>query len=78
MIVTATEFKMNMGKYLDMVHAEDITITKNGKSIGVLIDPGVNTVRKLRGIIPVPEEVLDMDHKEMKAMRLKEKYENND
>ena len=78
MTVTATEFKMNMGKYLELVQMEDITITKNGKPIGVLVSPGVNTVRKLRGIIPVPEEIKEMDTKEIKAMRLKEKYENND
>lgn len=78
MTITATEFKLNMGKYLELVQNEDITITKNGKPIGVLVDPGVNTVRKLRGIIPVPDEVKDMSSKEIKAMRLKEKYENND
>ena len=78
MTITATEFKNNMRKYLDMVHKEDITITKNGKPIGVLVSPGVNTVRKLRGIISVPDEIKDMDSKEIKVMRLKEKNENND
>ena len=78
MTITATEFKMNMGKYLEMVQMEDITITKNGKPIGVLVSPGVNTVRKLRGIISVPDEIKGMDGKEIKAMRLDEKYENND
>lgn len=78
MIITATEFKLNMGKYLDMVQMEDITITKNGKAIGVLVNPGVNTVRKLRGIIPVPEEMKSIDAKEIKAMRIKERNEIND
>ena len=31
MIVTATEFKSNLGKYLDMVATQDVYITKNGK-----------------------------------------------
>lgn len=78
MTITATEFKMNMGKYLEMVQTEDITITKNGRAIGVLVNPGVNTVRKLRGIISVPDEVKDMSSKDLKAMRLKEKNEIND
>ena len=31
MIVTATEFKQNLGKYLEMAMKQDIFITKNGK-----------------------------------------------
>lgn len=78
MIVTATEFKLNMGKYLEMVQQEDITITKNGKKVGVLVNPGVNTVRNLRGIIQLPEEVREKGYRELKSMRVEEKYENND
>lgn len=33
MIVTATEFKTNFGKYLDLLLSEDIFITRNGKTI---------------------------------------------
>ncbi len=36
MIVTATEFKTNLGKYLEMATSQDIFITKNGKSIARL------------------------------------------
>ena len=32
MIVTATEFKSNLGKYLDMVATQDVYITKNGRT----------------------------------------------
>lgn len=78
MVVTATEFKLNMGKYLELVKSEDITITKNGKRVGVLVNPGVNTVRSLRGCLKLSEEMKDMDYKEIKEMRLSEKYENND
>ena len=38
MIVTATEFKSNLGKYLDMVATQDVYITKNGKNIARLTD----------------------------------------
>ena len=39
MIVTATEFKTNFGKYLDMLTKEDIFITRNGKTIAKVINP---------------------------------------
>ena len=78
MVITATEFKLNMGKYLELVQTEDIMITKNGKKVGVLVNPGVNSVRSLRGCLKLPEEIQDMDYKEIKGMRLREKYEVND
>ena len=78
MVVTATEFKMNMGKYLELVRKEDIAITKNGKKIGVLVDPGVNTIRSLKGFLKLPEEMQDMDYSEIREMRVREKNENND
>ena len=31
MIVTATEFKTNFGKYLELIAKEDVFITRNGK-----------------------------------------------
>ena len=36
MIVTATELKTNLGKYLELASSQDIFITKNGKSIARL------------------------------------------
>ena len=33
MIITATEFKTNIGKYLTLVNEEEIIIAKNGKGI---------------------------------------------
>ena len=78
MIVTATEFKQNMGKYLELVEKEDITITRNGKKVGVLVNPGIRLIENLIGIIKLPEEMKDMDYKEIKEMRLREKYGYND
>lgn len=31
MVITASEFKKNLGKYIDLAEVEDIYITKNGK-----------------------------------------------
>lgn len=39
MSITATEFKMNLGKYLLMAASEDIYITRNGKTIAKLTAP---------------------------------------
>jgi len=38
MIVTATELKNNLGKYLDLVHHDDsIIITKNGEPVAKIV-----------------------------------------
>ena len=55
MSITATELKMNLGKYLLMAETEDIYITKNGKTIAKLTNPNqdrVDIAKSLFGIIP--------------------------
>ena len=37
MEITATELKLNLGKYLEKSNEEEIIITKNGKAIAQLI-----------------------------------------
>ena len=49
--VTATEFKMNLGHYLERVHTEDIWITKNGKTVAKLVNPNVTAVDSISGIL---------------------------
>lgn len=61
MIVTATEFKTNFGKYLDMVTKEDIFITRNGKTIAKVINPQVSAVDSLRGMLKNVPSGIDMD-----------------
>lgn len=39
MTVTATEFKTNFGKYLELLNKEDVFITKNGKIIAQVSQP---------------------------------------
>ena len=59
MIVTATEFKTNFGKYLDMLTKEDIFITRNGKTIAKVINPQVSAVDSLRGMLKnVPSDIV--------------------
>ena len=55
MSITATELKMNLGKYLLLAETEDIYITRNGKIIAILTNPyqdRVDMAKSLFGIIP--------------------------
>lgn len=69
MIVTATEFKTNLGKYLELAALQDIFITKNGKSIARVTSPKVNKLElldELAGVIPANT----MDEKTAREERL--------
>jgi prevent-host-death family protein len=75
MLITATEFKTNIGKYLTLVNEEEIIITKNGKGIAKLSplkEDKVKMVESLFGIIPN-----DMTLEQAREERLK-KYERPD
>ena len=61
MIVTATEFKTNFGKYLEMSTKEDIFITRNGKTIAKVINPQVSAVDSLRGMLKNVPSDIDLD-----------------
>ncbi len=75
MLITATEFKTNIGKYLTLVNEEEIIITKNGKGIAKLSplkEDKVKMAESLFGIIPN-----DMTLEQAREERLK-KYERTD
>ena len=62
MVVTATEFKTNLGKYITLADIEDVIITKNGRSVAKLTNArDVNLVRlsSLRGVIKDPDTTLE-------------------
>ena len=55
MSITATELKLNLGKYLLLAETEDIFITKNGKVVAKLSNPyqdRVDVAKSLFGILP--------------------------
>ncbi len=55
MSITATELKMNLGKYLMLSATEDIFITKNGRVVAKLTNPNqdrVDVAKSLFGILP--------------------------
>lgn len=70
MIVTATEFKTNLGKYLELAAAQDIFITKNGKSIARLTSPSVNKLAVLDNLVGVVPQDDGLDEKAIREERL--------
>ena len=71
MTVTATEFKTNLGKYLELVMDEDILITKNGKVIAQLSRPQVNKLAALRNLVGIVDAEGDTTLDAIKDERLK-------
>ena len=54
MSITATELKVNLGKYLSLAETEDIYITRNGKVVAKLSNPyqdRVEVAKSLFGIL---------------------------
>ena len=70
MIVTATEFKTNLGKYLEMATSQDIFITKNGKSIARLTSPAVNKLALLDDLVGIVPQETAMDENTIREERL--------
>ena len=70
MIVTATEFKTNLGKYLEMAMKQDIFITKNGKNIARLTSPTVNKLAVLDSLVGIVPADSAMDEKTIREERL--------
>lgn len=74
--ITATEFKLNFGYYLNMVSKEEIWVTKNGKYVAKIVNPNVSSVDSISGILKgkVPVDITDGDLREERLL----KYESND
>lgn len=70
MIVTATEFKTNLGKYLKLATAQDIFITKNGKNIARLTNPSVDKLAVLDHLAGIVPEDTVSDEKTLREERL--------
>ena len=70
MVVTATEFKVNFGKYLGLLATEDIFITKNGKLIAKVSNPNVSAVDAISGLLvgKIPE---NYDARSLREERLR-------
>ncbi len=76
MMVTATEFKTNFGKYMDLLLQEDIFITKNGKTVAKVSNPQISAVEALSGLL-AEKLPTDYDRKLLREERFSE-YEFDD
>ena len=68
MVITATQFKLNIGHYLDTISGGDVYITRNGKMVAKLSDPmndKMSVLNSLVGIIP-----RDINMEEIKTERI--------
>ena len=72
MVATATEFKANFGKYLELITKEDILITRNGKTVAKVVNPQVTAVNSLRGMLGGISSDIDMDS--YKVLKLCEEH----
>ena len=73
MIITATELKKNLGKYLKLSDTEIIYITKNGRIVSKLSSPfedRVKVAESLIGILPDDIDITDEDIRNVRADRL--------
>ena len=70
MIITATEFKTNLGKYLEIAASQDIFITKNGKNIARLTSPAVNKLALLDNLVGIVPQEQAMDENELREERM--------
>ena len=70
MQITATELKLNMGKYLSMASKRDIFITRNGQRVAKLTSPSPDRVAMLDSLVGIAStESVTLD--DLKKERLK-------
>lgn len=61
MVVTVTEFKIDFGKYLELIAKEDIFINRNGKTIAKVVNPQSSAVDSLREMLRNVPSDIDID-----------------
>ena len=64
MYITATEFKKNLGHYMELSNIEDIYVTKNDKVITVLMNPdkaSLVLIEELSGCFKTTDKNVDFD-----------------
>lgn len=69
MSITATELKMNLGKYLLLAETEDVFITKNGKVVAKLTNPNADRVEMAKSLFGIIHA--DVTVEEAREERLK-------
>ena len=70
MIITSTELKANLGKYLDLANTQDITITRVGKESLKLVNPNRDKIKVLRSLVGIVPTDVDTDLDSIREERL--------
>ena len=68
MLITATELKRNLGRYLLLAETEDIYITKNGKIVAKLSNPQQGRADNAKSLFEILPADVTLD--EVKVERL--------
>lgn len=71
MLITASEFKLNLGKYLLLASEQDIYITQYGKVIAKLTSPfqeRVDIAKSLFGVIPSEKTLEETKEERLNAI----------
>jgi len=73
MVVTSTDLKTNLGKYLDLLDTEDIIVTRNGRKVARLIreeEDVLAEVQSLYGILATTSGDSNPDVSNERGIRL--------
>lgn len=73
MIVTVTELKKNLNKYLKVINNEDVLITKRGKVVAKLSKPKSSKVAAINNLVGIADNGSDVSLDDIKEERLKSK-----
>jgi hypothetical protein len=72
MLITATELKANIGRYLDTAGDEDIFVSRKGKIIAKISNPTRDKVALLDSLVGIADGV-SLSAEEARAERLADK-----
>ena len=61
MSITATELKLNLGKYLKLAEHEDVFITRNGKVVAKLTNPNADRMEMAKSLLDVIPADITLD-----------------
>ncbi|MGL4484802.1 MAG: type II toxin-antitoxin system Phd/YefM family antitoxin [Anaerovoracaceae bacterium] len=75
MTISATEFKNNLGKYLDMAATTNIYIQKKGKTVATLTSAAYEQMQALTRLVGIAKGAADMSLDDIREERIMKKYD---
>lgn len=73
MVITATELKSNLGRYLDLASTEDVLISKNGTLVARLTGPSSERVERMQALFGILPSSVTVD--EARRIREEKKWQ---